>query len=91
MHSSTSVQHLKKLHGILNYSHSGVDFSFGVPYLYQITLGLVLITSCTTLAGLLPLMLLEGDGFWQTLAIVVGWGLGASTLFLILLMGIWER
>jgi len=37
------------------------------------------------------LMLLEGDGFWQTLAIVVGWGLGASTLFLILLMGIWEK
>jgi len=36
-------------------------------------------------------MLLEGDGFWQTLAIVVGWGLGASTLFLILLMGIWEK
>ncbi len=51
----------------------------------------VLITSCTTLAGLMPLMLLEGDGFWQTLAIVVGWGLGASTLFLILLMGIWEK
>ena len=51
----------------------------------------VLITSCTTLAGLLPLMLLEGDGFWQTLAIVVGWGLGTSTVFLILLMGIWER
>ena len=60
-------------------------------YVYREKMRPVLITSCTTLAGLLPLMLLEGDGFWQTLAIVVGWGLGASTLFLIGLMGIWER
>ena len=60
-------------------------------YVYREKMRPVLITSCTTLAGLLPLMLLEGDGFWQTLAIVVGWGLGASTIFLIGLMGIWER
>jgi len=66
----------------------GIRSWFGV---YREKIRSVLITSCTTLAGLLPLMLLEGDGFWQTLAIVVGWGLGASTLFLILLMGIWEK
>jgi multidrug efflux pump subunit AcrB len=28
--------------------------------------------------------------FWQTLATVVVWGLGSSTILLLLLMGIWE-
>jgi len=85
MHSSTSLQHLKKLNGILNYSHSGVDYSFGVPYLYQITLGLVLIVSMAFTPYVLYLLARLGKRGWLTffgilMAMVIGvaWLLGSA-------------
>ncbi|MEX0771891.1 MAG: hypothetical protein WD038_01915, partial [Balneolales bacterium] len=57
---------------------------------YKDKMSTVLITSFTTLGGLLPLVLFDTSDFWQTLATVVCWGLASSTVFLLLLMGIWE-
>jgi multidrug efflux pump subunit AcrB len=43
-----------------------------------------------TIGGLLPIVFSSESEFWQTLATVVVWGLGSSTILLLLLMGIWE-
>ncbi|TVQ08914.1 MAG: efflux RND transporter permease subunit [Balneolaceae bacterium] len=51
----------------------------------------VLITTLTTIGGLIPLILLGSSEFWSDLAIVVTWGLGFSTVLILLLIGIWER
>ncbi len=51
----------------------------------------VVLTSVTTIGGLMPLILFGGSEFWRNMAIVVSWGLGLSALLLILLAGIWER
>ncbi|MEX2639970.1 MAG: efflux RND transporter permease subunit, partial [Balneolales bacterium] len=59
-------------------------------YVYKSKMRTVLITSFTTLGGLMPLVLFDTSDFWQTLATVVCWGLASSTFFLLLLMGIWE-
>ncbi|MEX0779387.1 MAG: efflux RND transporter permease subunit [Balneolales bacterium] len=59
-------------------------------YVYRNKMRTVLITSFTTLGGLIPLVLFDTSDFWQTLATVVCWGLASSTLFLVMLMGIWE-
>jgi len=48
----------------LNYSHSGVDYSYGVPYLYQITLGLVLIVSMVFTPYVLYLLARLGKWGW---------------------------
>lgn len=50
----------------------------------------ILITSITTIAGLLPMMLLGNDEFWQTLAVTVIWGLMFSTGLLLLMAGAWD-
>lgn len=60
-------------------------------YVYREKMRPVLITSLTTLGGLMPLVLMETSDFWQTLATVVCWGLMSSTLFILIFMGIWER
>jgi multidrug efflux pump subunit AcrB len=59
-------------------------------YVYKNKMRTVLITTLTTIGGLLPLMLMEGSDFWELLATVVVWGLGTSTLLILLLMGLWE-
>jgi multidrug efflux pump subunit AcrB len=51
----------------------------------------VLITTLTTIGGLLPLMIMEGSDFWELLATIVVWGLGTSTVLILLLMGMWEK
>jgi len=51
----------------------------------------VLLTSVTTIGGLMPLILFGGSEFWRNMAIVVSWGLGLSAILLLLLAGIWER
>lgn len=51
----------------------------------------ILITTLTTVAGLIPMIISDIGGFWQSMSIVVCWGLSFSTLFLLLLMGIWEK
>ena len=60
-------------------------------YIYREKMRPVLITSLTTLGGLMPLVLMDTSDFWQTLATVVCWGLASSTIFLLLFMGIWEH
>lgn len=60
-------------------------------YVYKNKMRAVLITTLTTIGGLLPLVYMQGSDFWQTLATVVVWGLGSSTLLILLLMGVWER
>lgn len=77
MHSQSTLQYLKKLHSLLNYSHPGADFSFGVPYLYQITLALVLLVNVIFTPYILYLLLrLEKWGwllfFSILMAIVAG-------------------
>ncbi len=66
MHSHASLQHLKKLHSILNFSHSGVDFSINVPYLYQITLALILVVSMFLTPYVLYLLMRLGKWGWLT-------------------------
>jgi multidrug efflux pump subunit AcrB len=51
----------------------------------------VLLTSVTTIGGLMPLILFGGSEFWRNMAIVVSWGLGLSAILLLVLAGIWER
>ncbi len=50
----------------------------------------VLITTTTTIAGLLPMIYFGTDDFWQGLAVVVCWGLIFSTGLLFLLAGVHE-
>lgn len=50
----------------------------------------ILITTVTTIAGLLPMMLLGDNEIWEPLAVVVIWGLLFSTVLLLLMSGIWE-
>lgn len=60
-------------------------------YVYRSRFRAVMITSVTTIAGLLPLILFGTDPMWTTLAIVVSWGLGFSTVLLLLLTGMFGR
>ena len=58
---------------------------------YRNKMRTVMITSLTTMGGLLPLIIFGSNEFWTDLAIVVIWGLGTSLTLILLLMGIWER
>ncbi|NGP90091.1 efflux RND transporter permease subunit [Fodinibius halophilus] len=60
-------------------------------YVYKHKMRAVLITTLTTIGGLLPLIFMDGSEFWQRLATVVVWGLSSSTLLILLLMGLWEK
>lgn len=57
-------------------------------YVYKKRLRPILITTTTTIIGLLPMMLWGGDEFWENLAIVVFWGLSTSTILLLLMTGL---
>lgn len=78
------------MHGKQKFRLAGIHGLRSWVYVYREKMRPVLITTITTLGGLLPLIILEGSGFWQSLATVVFWGLASSTIFLLLLMGIWE-
>jgi len=58
---------------------------------YRNKMRAVMITSLTTIGGLLPLIFIGDNEFWTDLAIVVAWGLGTSLTLILLLMGIWEK
>lgn len=58
---------------------------------YQAHSRTVLITSLTTIGGLLPLLIWGTDVFWTQLSTVVAWGLGFSTVLVLLFTGMWER
>lgn len=51
----------------------------------------ILITTTTTVIGLLPMVIYGTDEFWQNLSIVVIWGLLFSTALLFLFSGLWDR
>lgn len=79
------------MHGKEQTRRAGISGLRSWMHVYRTKMRPVLITSLTTLGGLMPLVLFETSEFWNTLATVVVWGLATSTLFLILLMGMWER
>ncbi|MCC5906899.1 MAG: efflux RND transporter permease subunit [Balneolaceae bacterium] len=58
---------------------------------YRNKMSTVMITSLTTMGGLMPLILFGTNEFWTDLAIVVIWGLGTSLTLILILMGIWEK
>ncbi len=51
----------------------------------------ILLTTGTTLAGLLPMILWGTDPFWEQLAVVTAWGLGVGTALTLLVTGMWEK
>ncbi len=58
---------------------------------YRNKMRTVMITSLTTMGGLVPMIVIGASDFWNDLAVVVIWGLGASLTLLLLLMGVWEK
>lgn len=58
---------------------------------YRNKMRTVMITSLTTMGGLLPMILFGSNEFWNDLAVVVLWGLGTSLTLILLLMGVWEK
>jgi len=60
-------------------------------YVYERKLRAILITSVTTISGLIPMIVFGSDEFWETLAVVVVWGLSFSTVLLLLFFGYWKR
>lgn len=60
-------------------------------YVYRNKMRPVLITTLTTIGGLIPLILIGSSDLWSDLATVVVWGLSGSTLLILLLAGIWEK
>jgi multidrug efflux pump subunit AcrB len=60
-------------------------------YVYKNKMRAVLITTLTTIGGLVPMIVFGESEFWSQLATITVWGLSASTILLLVLMGIWER
>lgn len=67
---------------------------FGIrswAHVYRNRIRAILITTLTTIAGLVPLILVGSDPFWKDLAVVVCWGLGFSTVLILLFAGMWGK
>jgi len=79
------------MHRRLEAKRNGVNGFRAWLQVYRDKTRSVILTSVTTIGGLLPLILVGGSEFWRNMAIVVSWGLGLSAILLILLAGIWER
>lgn len=60
-------------------------------YVYRNKMRAVLITTLTTIGGLLPMIVFGQSEFWSQLATITVWGLSTSTVLLLLLMGLWEK
>lgn len=60
-------------------------------YVYKNRIRAILITTLTTIAGLIPLIIIGSDPFWNDLAVVVSWGLGFSTALILIFAGIWGK
>lgn len=60
-------------------------------YVYRSRFRAIIITSLTTIAGLVPLIIFGTDPMWTNLAVVVSWGLGFSTVLLLLLTGLFGK
>jgi HAE1 family hydrophobic/amphiphilic exporter-1 len=60
-------------------------------YVYRNKMRPVVITTLTTIGGLIPLALIGTDELWSDLATVVIWGLSGSTILIMLFAGVWEN
>ncbi len=59
---------------------------------YKKRIRAILITTVTTITGLLPMMIFGQNEFWENLAIVVIWGLSVSTILLLVMTGLrWKE
>ncbi|WP_290873610.1 efflux RND transporter permease subunit [Gracilimonas sp.] len=57
-------------------------------HVYRKRIRAILITTVTTITGLLPMMFFGNNEFWENLAIVVIWGLSVSTILLLVMTGL---
>lgn len=67
---------------------------FGIRSWYNVfrsKMRAVLITTTTTFVGLLPMVYFGVDEFWESLALVVCWGLMFSTALIFIFSGIFDR
>jgi HAE1 family hydrophobic/amphiphilic exporter-1 len=60
-------------------------------HVYRHRIRAILITTLTTVAGLIPLIIIGSDPFWKDLAVVVCWGLGFSTILILTFAGMWGK
>jgi multidrug efflux pump subunit AcrB len=57
-------------------------------HVYKKRIRAILITTVTTITGLVPMMIFGNNEFWENLAIVVIWGLSVSTILLLIMTGL---
>ncbi|MEX0722960.1 MAG: efflux RND transporter permease subunit [Gracilimonas sp.] len=57
-------------------------------HVYKKRIRAILITTVTTITGLIPMMIFGNNEFWENLAIVVIWGLSVSTILLLVMTGL---
>lgn len=83
---------------ILIYHQKQMENGYGIfglrcwMYVYKKRIRSVLITTVTTITGLLPMMMFGNNEFWENLAIVVIWGLSVSTILLLMMTGLrWKK
>jgi multidrug efflux pump subunit AcrB len=57
-------------------------------HVYRKRIRAILITTVTTITGLIPMMIFGNNEFWENLAIVVIWGLSISTILLLVMTGL---
>lgn len=79
------------MHRRLESKKNGINGYRAWLHVYREKTRSVLLTSVTTIGGLMPLILFGGSEFWRNMAIVVSWGLGLSAILLLVFAGIWER
>ncbi len=72
-------------------SGDGVNGLRAWYYVFRKKMRPILITTTTTIIGLIPMILYGTNEFWENLAIIVIWGLLFSTVLLFLFSGIWSR
>ena len=73
------MEHRNGIHGLRCWYH-----------IFRKKLRTILITTVTTIVGLLPMLFFGTNEFWEALAVIVIWGLLFSTGILLLMSGIWE-
>ncbi|HKJ32534.1 MAG TPA: efflux RND transporter permease subunit, partial [Balneolales bacterium] len=79
------------MHGHRLMEEKGIHGARSWLYTYKKRMTSVLLTTMTTLAGLVPLMFQGTSEFWNTMSITVFWGLSISTILIVLLAGIWDK
>lgn len=60
-------------------------------HVFRKKLRTILITTTTTIFGLLPMLIFGTNDFWESLAVIVVWGLLFSTALILIFAGAWER